>query len=91
MRAVDKRTLTIGRIIIQLVSSFTGLDSTKLENMLLIVCSKAAESKTVELERPAVQVGARDHTDGRDEKLLGESSTWRQTLRNRQRRRRQIF
>ena len=49
--ATLQRTLTIGGSkTVQLVSSLTGLDLTKKENMLLFVCSDAVESKLVKLE-----------------------------------------
>ena len=51
LRIIDQRTLTKGRSIsVQLIFSLTGLDSPKQENMLLIVSSKATESKPVKLE-----------------------------------------
>ena len=45
------RTLTVGgRITEWLASSFTGLESTEQENMLLFVCRKAIKSKPVKQE-----------------------------------------
>ena len=38
------------------VSSLTGLDSTKQENMLLFVSSKTTESKTVKLETSHMEI-----------------------------------
>ena len=51
LRIKDQRTITKWRSIsVQLIFSLTGLDSPKQENMLLIVLSKATESKPVKLE-----------------------------------------
>ena len=48
---IMQRTLTIGgRISVLVVSSLTGLDLTKHENMLLFVCTETTEPKPVKLK-----------------------------------------